>query len=91
VPPVDHVNQPRTQQNILFPRARAALHGRDQNCRVLNEITQNPAGRGKARHGVSKQNQCYGRGAVRTKPTSWVGCRENHAPPVSHATDRELT
>jgi hypothetical protein len=30
MPPIDHINQPRTQQIILFLSARAVLHGRDQ-------------------------------------------------------------
>lgn len=30
MPLVDHINQPRTQQIILFLSARAVLHGRDQ-------------------------------------------------------------
>ena len=53
VPRVDQIDQPRTQQIILFWWARAMLHGWDQNCRVLNEIIRNPARRGEKKHSVS--------------------------------------
>jgi hypothetical protein len=53
VPRVDHVDQSRTQQIILFGRARTVLHGQNQNCRVSPQIIQNPAGHGEKKRGFS--------------------------------------
>lgn len=40
---VDHVGQTRTQQVILFLRARTVLHGQNRNCSVSATSIQNPA------------------------------------------------
>jgi len=53
VPPIDHIDQTRTQQIILFLSARAVLHGQNRNCRVSPEIIRKPAGHGEKKHSVS--------------------------------------
>ena len=43
---VDHVDQSRTEEVILFGQARAMLHWRDRICKVSKGIIQNLAPNG---------------------------------------------
>jgi hypothetical protein len=54
---VDHVNQTRTQQVVLFLMVRTVLHGWNRNCRASEEIMQNPASHGEKNRNISTQNQ----------------------------------
>ena len=41
MPTIDHIDQTRTQQIILFLSARTVLHGQNRNCKVSAQIMQN--------------------------------------------------
>ena len=64
---VDHVDQARAQQVVLFRRAGAMLHAADRICRVSTGIIGNPTGNGEKNRLFWTENQRLRRCSGRTK------------------------